>query len=360
MKKIVAICVCLMMFMPLFAMAEDSYKYDLGVKQSDVYFSVPADQLIENQRVKLYAKVYNFGTEDVSASVLFYVNQSIVGVSQPVSVRAGGLADEVFVEFKVPAEDFFVTAEIQSPTPSDQYLLNNKALINKITPKKDNDGDGISDDADNDDDNDGLTDEREAEMKTNPKRSDTDGDGSDDSLDYFPFDSSRFEKPEPVPEPVVVPEPVIKKKVEVAEPVIQETVVEPEAIEEAGVGVDKEERNLNASEFFSTVKIAVEQVGWATYDFSFQVNDESLNVEELSYTWDFGDGNIEYSNGIHKFDSPGTYYVKLKTKGLYGNNISDLKEINVPFLAVENLYLWMLIVVGFVVVISTIIYLRKK
>ena len=55
-----------------------------------------------------------------------------------------------------------------------------------VTIQRDTDGDGTPDVTDTDDDNDGLTDEKEKELGTNPKKSDSDKDGINDKDDKNP------------------------------------------------------------------------------------------------------------------------------------------------------------------------------
>ena len=55
-----------------------------------------------------------------------------------------------------------------------------------VTIQRDTDGDGTPDITDTDDDNDGLTDEKEKELGTNPKKSDSDKDGINDKDDKNP------------------------------------------------------------------------------------------------------------------------------------------------------------------------------
>ena len=56
---------------------------------------------------------------------------------------------------------------------------------------RDSDGDMIGDNADTDDDNDGLTDDEEADLGTNPRKVDSDRDGVNDSLDIAPTNENR-------------------------------------------------------------------------------------------------------------------------------------------------------------------------
>ena len=58
----------------------------------------------------------------------------------------------------------------------------------------DSDGDDIPDETDTDDDNDGLSDGVEEELGTNLLSPDTDGDRVSDNWDYFPLDSSKWER----------------------------------------------------------------------------------------------------------------------------------------------------------------------
>src|SRR3989338_900528 len=77
----------------------------------DIFFS--KDKLIVGDPVRIYASVHNFGDVDVSASVLFYQVVALIDEAKPVSLRANGLSDEVYVDWIVPDGSFNIRAEVK-------------------------------------------------------------------------------------------------------------------------------------------------------------------------------------------------------------------------------------------------------
>lgn len=159
--------------------------------------------------MRLYAAIRNYGTRDVSGYATFYSGPTIIGSSQIITVVAGGYADQVFVDWTIPAGSFNIRVDINGQLPKDENSANDSALTGLFVPEKDTDGDGVIDKNDNcpnmansdqadtdgdkvgnvcdsDDDNDGLTDEREGEIGTNPSDPDTDDDGILDGQDNCP------------------------------------------------------------------------------------------------------------------------------------------------------------------------------
>ncbi len=196
-----------------------SVDYDLGIRIEDISIVPPPSSLVAGQNARIYATVHNFGEKDAKGVVSFFQGPYFLGESQPISVRARGFADEVFMDFAVPQSSFNILAKIQSVSalgtsssagPSlDQNPSNDEAVTSLITPLPDQDGDGIVDNSDNcsnisnanqadndgdkmgdvcdpDDDNDGLADLDEGPRGTNPKNPDTDGDGIGDARDPRP------------------------------------------------------------------------------------------------------------------------------------------------------------------------------
>ncbi|MBI2552824.1 thrombospondin type 3 repeat-containing protein [Candidatus Uhrbacteria bacterium] len=196
------------------------FEVDLGVRQEDLVIVPAPSQLVAGQTARVYATVHNFGNRDAKAQVAFFQGPYLLGETQPVSVRARGFADEVFMDFIVPSGSFNILAKLKEVTLSaqsngaalaeDSNSMNDEAVTPLITPQPDRDGDGVADGADNcpgvlnadqrdtdgdqegnacdlDDDNDGLADLDEASRGTNPTNPDTDGDGIGDAYDARPL-----------------------------------------------------------------------------------------------------------------------------------------------------------------------------
>src|SRR3989339_1421731 len=206
------------------------FRYDLGLQ--GLRYSTA--QFIAGKIVRIYASVYNYGTEDAKAHVVFRLGSQMIGTSQEVSALVGGLPDEVYIDFEVPNTQFNIQAKIQEEVPRDENAGNDSILTSVFTPLFDTDNDGITDDKDNcpkisnsdqgnydrdsegdacdaDDDNDGLPDAEESQLGTNPRNADSDGDGVSDKDDFYPLGASRNKKalpppPEPSKEPEIINE----------------------------------------------------------------------------------------------------------------------------------------------------------
>lgn len=210
---------------------------DLGL--TSITFS--KDEFIAGDTTRIYARVNNYGEEDVVAYVTFWRGSIPIGNSLPVSVRAHGLADEVFVDFVVPDTQFNIRAVLQGEAAGDEVASNNEILTTVFTPLPDsdrdkitdrddncpgvsnadqanNDGDAMGDACDPDDDNDGVSDVQEALNGTNPFDNDSDGDGVDDAGDVFPLDRSRSKEPPPPPVVIIEEEVAMDEGTEGDEP----------------------------------------------------------------------------------------------------------------------------------------------
>jgi hypothetical protein len=322
MKKFFVLIFSLIWLMPagVFAQALD---YDLGISTADIFFSKPITQLVENQPIRIYATIRNYGTKDAAASVLFFNGSSIIGESQVVSVRVDGLADEVYVDWVVPMGVFNIRAEIKAPIPDDQNLANNLAITALITPLKDTDGDGIPDTDDPDDDNDGVSDADESTNGSNPLIVDTDGDGVGDATDLYPTDPSKSSAPivvvvqEETPDvsnhednqstPPVNPEPkspVTPSAISPGDNGEETTVEEPEDKIEYETEAFNKLQYMPGFNLLGDVKIKTESIGWGKYNFNFETDSPEVNPDNLIFEWNFGDGKLSKENGEHSLSEP--------------------------------------------------------
>src|SRR3989338_2711412 len=191
---------------------------DIGfLGQESISFST--SELIAGTRARVYARIHNFGDIDVTGRVAFHQGTIPLGSSQPISVRAGGAYEEVFVDFTVPEAEFNIRAQIVDTDPAETVTDNNIVLSTMFEPIEDEDQDGVIDDEDNcpstenpdqqdadgdgkgnvcdeDDDNDSLSDEVEEELGSDPEATDTDGDGVDDGDDATPTVFNEAEETE--------------------------------------------------------------------------------------------------------------------------------------------------------------------
>lgn len=225
-RRFAALCLFSGLFLPQFAHAATA---DLSIDQGSITFS--SSTLYAGDDVRIYARIRNRGEVDMTALVLFYQGSTLIGDTQPISLRAGGAPEEVFVDFTVPEGTFNIRAVVGGATPADQDASNNEVITSLYTPIEDADRDGVADDDDNcvdnanadqldtdgdgkgnacdkDDDADRLADTEEDQEGTDPLDADTDGDGVGDAEDWAPTN------------PAVTTEPVVVQPVATAAPTI--------------------------------------------------------------------------------------------------------------------------------------------
>lgn len=160
------------------------------ILSSDPLVITPNTDVMEGQTVRLYATVRNGGDHDLIGTVKFFTGGEQIGVDQPVSVKKGSLADEVFLIWKTTAGQHKISARLY-PYETTGDNPNNNYVETSFFVDADTDGDGVGNRYDVDDDNDGLRDTEEATLGTNPLGSDTDGDGAGDKSDVFPRDPTE-------------------------------------------------------------------------------------------------------------------------------------------------------------------------
>lgn len=383
-----------------------SLTYDLGITAADISFSAP---LVSGQNIRIYAAVHNYGTKDVSGYVTFFQSDALIGDSQTISVRAGGLADEVYVDFKVPSGSFNVRAEIRGQNPIDENPANDVALTTLYVPEpdndgdgipdgededddndgvkdvnepvigtdpknpdtdedgcldgdddfpldkdecKDNDGDGIGDNQDNDDDNDGLTDNTEKQIQTDKNNSDTDGDNVIDSQDDYPLDDSRSKKV------VIAGNTNESNDAMVAEETAEIILPEEEVIPEEKGKIDLDTYNFVGS---SNLRINITKKSWDTYRFEPEII--GLAAENLTYKWSFSDGIVQNDKAVdHKFAKPGNYTVTLQVLGDGNLELNSREEIDISFFNSENVLVWGIlgILLLFLFIFLVLAFRRRK
>lgn len=166
-------------------------EYDLGIGPEDISFS--KDTFFAGEKVKIYARVHNYGSKDATAYVIFYQGQTTIGDPQPISVVAGGVEDAVWVDWLAVKGKSDIVVRIVGQSPTDNQP-DNDSVKAPVVIEADNDNDGVGDDSDLDDDNDGLSDTQEASAKTDAQNPDTDDDGVIDGEDAYPLDSTKSVK----------------------------------------------------------------------------------------------------------------------------------------------------------------------
>ena len=360
----------LIVLLCLFPFTAKAIFADLEIHAEDIRFSKPI--LVAGDQLRLYAKIYNVSSEDVSGYVSFYQGSVPVGNSQVVSLVSGGSPDEVYVDFVVPSSEFNIRAEIRGTDPVDANESNNLSITQIFKPTIDDDRDGIENNLDNcpqianpnqldfdadtsgdkcddDDDNDGLSDAVEIELGTNTFSKDTDGDGVMDPNDAFPTDPKRttFEKIVPVQVPVAKPIPQPELYLgPVAQPATEETSkitaivnkVAGQIVEETGIEEDEqieviENEEASSSSVFRNAVFTYVREKWNTFTFRIEGQEREGHV----YEWNFGDGTTSSRIDVeHVFKNPGTYQVFLTVFAPTGEQATESAEIIVPFFTLQN------------------------
>ena len=164
-------------------------KVDLSIVKSDISFS--KTDFLETDVVRIFARVFNVGNEDVYGFLLFLKNGEEMASPQPISIKAGTY-DDAFIDWTAEAGIYDIKAKIIGTYPPDEKIINDYAVRENCFVDMDTDGDKIGNLIDLDDDNDGLADEQEIILGTDSLNPDTDGDGVNDKEDVFPLDSTEI------------------------------------------------------------------------------------------------------------------------------------------------------------------------
>ncbi|MEK7512434.1 MAG: PKD domain-containing protein [Patescibacteria group bacterium] len=363
MKKFLTIIAIVLLIFPKIVFGEP-IGVDLALSSSDVVLSDKSAMLTPGQIVRLYATVTNLGVSDAIGQVVFYLNGGKQIGNAEVSLKSNGVKDEVFVDFLVPSNDFYILIKVVSVSPDDFNLSNNNVTTVTYQVRKDTDGDGIFDDVDADDDNDGVSDADELKNKTDPLNKDTDGDGVNDLLDVYPLDpnKNKVETPKPVQkqktetikvEQLPTPATQNKKINETTLKTVAKTSVNNSAnsLTDKKAATEKQTELVNDFynspdvELLNRVEIVSNQLNWNTYDFSFKTNIENLDTEKLEYKWNFGDGAEVKKNSEHQYATTGEYLVTLKVKGPWKNDLYDSARVKVVFWSIYNYWIWLIILI---------------
>ncbi len=345
-----------------------AFNADLGFRNNgDITFS--KDILVTGQTVRIYARVRNLGSVDVSGYVYFMQGEQAIGSSQVISVRAGGTDEEIYVDFVVPEGTFNVRAEIRGTDPADENPSNDVVLSSLYTPVQDADDDGVIDDeddcpttadstqvdtdgdlagdaCDSDDDNDTLSDSVETEIGLNPLKADSDSDGVTDPSDYAPNDPAITGAPIPAPEPQAVTTTATSETTAAttdtdASATTSTTTDQADATTEAAS--DPASSNgavLSDLQISPNAIFQYEQTAWNAYRFKVR----GFAGEAYRYQWDFGDGvSSSRSEVDHAYRAFGDYQVTLTVTDANGQTAVDTTEISVSFFNFGNPYLKMLL-----------------
>lgn len=344
---------------------------DLSISPQDIEFS--QSLLVAGDQIRIYAKIYNVGDEDVSGYVSFYQGSMLIDDSLVVSLPANGNADEVYVDFVVPDGSFNILAIIRGTDPEDVNSSNNSAVTSMFIPILDDDRDGIPNDEDNcpespnndqldtdgdgqgdacdsDDDNDGLSDDVEAELNSNSLLADTDGDGVEDANDAFPNDADKTVVEENVFTPPQTE--AFQKIVEEVAKTIQETV---ESDQSPAVELIESDIRISPNNVF-----AYTRDDWNTFTFTVLMD----ATDQVVSIWDFGDGITSSKPTIsHVYNASGAFPVTLTMTDETGIISTEQTTVYVPFFHLKNrlvLASVILLVVLLLIGIASFIRFGKK
>lgn len=131
---------------------------DLSINVSDISFS--KTEPLEGDRIRIFARIFNFGDKDVYGFVVFKNNKLEMVDPQPISVKINTY-DDVFIDWIAQSGTYDIKAEIIGTNPKDENPDNNVAIQENYSVDLDTDGDKIGNTKDQDDDNDGFSDEEE-------------------------------------------------------------------------------------------------------------------------------------------------------------------------------------------------------
>lgn len=389
----------------LFALSAPAFAHaataDLRVDPSDIRFSKSV--LMVGDSVRIYTKIQNVGTADVTGYVTFYQGSSVISEPQVISLVSGGNPEEAFVDFVIPSGSFNIRAVVSGTKPAETNLDNNVAITGMITPVPDDDHDGISnasDDCptvansdqadtdhdgignacDDDIDSDTLTNAVEAELGTNPQLKDTDSDGVDDAHDAYPLDPKRsiLEKPMPLSKPVTQPVSVTQGFSPGSPKVASNTnntSAQSGSIETASNSSSTITGSTTTAPpsdpivpttVATSSKIHVspnavftyEMNSWNTFTFRLIAPVQ----DKFVYEWNFGDGVHSSKTSLsHTYAQAGAYHVALKTTDDQGNVSEESADVQVTFFSLSNPFIdGLLVFLGLVLIGLSVAWFRTK
>ncbi len=306
----------------------------------DIFFS--KEKLIVGDPVRIYASVRNFGDVDVSASVLFYQGVALIDEARPVSVRAKGLSDEVYVDWVVPENSFNIRVEVKGQKPIDENPVNDTALTTLLTPEK----------------------PAPPPPPLPPPPSTTSGssgtptgtEGLAKSIGSTTTTAKKenkgLAKETSLVSLIALAPPLApvneKEKGRVAAAESARTLPEPEPI-----AVDVVPNDL------LKVYLDIRQLGWNAFRFTADVN----RADDTSYEWSFGDGKTaQWKELDHAYTFAGRYVVSVVAVNGDGERAQEKATLDISFWHLGNWQLWivLLLLVGFAVLLLSATRKKKE
>lgn len=298
----------------------------------DIFFS--KEKLIVGDPVRIYASVHNFGDVDVSASVLFYQGIALIDEAKPVSVRAKGLSDEVYVDWVIPEGSFNIRAEVKGQKPIDENPTNDTALTSLLTAEK------------------------PAPPPPPPPPPPASGGSSgtpagEGGLAKSVGNNKSLASEGTSPASAIALAPPLspvneKEKGRVAAAESAQAPSEPTLIE-----VQPEANDL------LKVYLDIRQLGWNTFRFTADVN----RADNTSYEWSFGDGKTAQGREVdHAYTFAGRYVVSVVAVDDDGERAQEKATLDISFWHLGNWQLWivLLLLIGFALLLLGVTRRKKE
>lgn len=289
----------------------------------DIFFS--KEKLIVGDPVRIYASVHNFGDVDVSASVLFYQGVALIDEAKPVSLRAKGLSDEVYVDWIVPEGSFNIRAEVKGQSPAEQNSANDTALTSLLTAEK-------------------PPVPTSSGASGAPASGGSSGTQAGEGLAKSLGNNKSGSELGTLSSPVIALAPPLS-------PVNEKEKGRVAAAESAGVlsaptltDIQPEANDL------LKVYLDMRQLGWNTFRFTADVN----RPDNTSYEWSFGDGKTARGREVdHAYTFAGRYVVSVVAVHEDGERAQEKATLDISFWHLGNwqLAVVLLLLVGFAVLL---------
>lgn len=176
---------------PLGAFATTTPLISAGIPKSQLWFS--QDPFFAGEEITIYSLLYNSSPNEFVGTLALYDGKIPVGKKE-FSITGNGGYSVLGFSWRATegSHNFYAVIESKDIYSPEKILISVRVETATTSSVKrvaelDTDGDRIGNALDEDDDNDGLSDKKEKELGTDPKLSDTDGDGYPDGEDVHPL-----------------------------------------------------------------------------------------------------------------------------------------------------------------------------
>ena len=107
------------------------------------------------------------------------------------------------------------------------------------------------------------------------------------------------------------------------------------------------------------VLINLQQKSWKTFVFESSVN--LIDSGQLTYSWDFDDGQTADGRGVeHKFKKSGDYLVAVVITDDQGNKLTELIQVEISFFNPGNWKVWSLVILLIILIIMALIFIGYR